>query len=259
MYVMVNPLWTFDRKRIKDHSGIIGVDEAGRGCLAGPVIAGAVLLPRSFFQKPSNRMACAEINDSKQIKESQREELFDKIAGLEKKGELFWAVGDASVKEIESENIVGATCLAMKKAMDKITSLSRGAWKPTLRSEGDLFFKEIDGDQNSWIVSVDGRPMKRIPYLHEGMIKGDTYSLAIAMGSIMAKVTRDRLMRGLAKQFRGYDFSSNKGYGSPRHLTGLKERGPCIHHRLRFLRKLLSTEAEKKTIKENSQSQLSFF
>jgi ribonuclease HII len=83
---MVNPLWTFDRKRITDHPGIIGVDEAGRGCLAGPVIAGAVLLPRPFFQKPGNRKACAEINDSKQIKESQREELFEKIAGLEKKG-----------------------------------------------------------------------------------------------------------------------------------------------------------------------------
>ena len=76
---MVNPLWTFDRKRIKDHPGIIGVDEAGRGCLAGPVVAGAVLLPRSFFQKPVNRKACAEINDSKQIKESQREELFEKF------------------------------------------------------------------------------------------------------------------------------------------------------------------------------------
>jgi ribonuclease HII len=146
----------------------------------------------------------------------------------------------------------------MKKAMDKITIISKGAWEPILKSERDLFSKEIDVDQNSWIVSVDGRPMKRIPYRHEGMIKGDTFSLAIAMGSIMAKVTRDRLMRELAKQFKDYDFSSNKGYGSPRHLAGLKERGPCIHHRPRFLRKLLSPEAEKNTTKENSQSQLSF-
>ncbi len=255
---MVNPLWTFDRKRIKGHAGIIGVDEAGRGCLAGPVVAGAVLLPCNFFKKAGNRNASSEINDSKQIKEPQREELFQKIKSLGEKGELFWAVGEASVEEIESENIVGATCLAMKDALDHLSVLSKCLWKPTLKSEGDLFSKKTDTDQSSWIVSVDGRPMKRIPYRHEGMIKGDTFSLAIAMGSIMAKVSRDRLMRKLALQYKDYDFSSNKGYGSPKHLAGLEKKGHCVHHRPRFLRKLLFAGGEKKTIEENSQSQLSF-
>ena len=74
--------------------------------------------------------------------------------------------------------------------------------------------------ENTWVVSVDGRPMKKLPFQHEGLIKGDTFSLAIAMGSIVAKVTRDRLMRKLALVYEGYDFASNKGYGSPKHLVG---------------------------------------
>jgi ribonuclease HII len=112
--------------------------------------------------------------------------------------------------------------------------------------------------ENTWVVSVDGRPMKKLPFRHEGLIKGDTFSLAIAMGSIVAKVTRDRFMRKLALVYEGYDFASNKGYGSPKHLAGLQENGPCIQHRPRFLRKILNCGAEKKSNEEDSQSQLSF-
>jgi len=86
---MVNPLWTYDRKRCKSFNGILGVDEAGRGCLAGPVVAGAVLLPSLFFTISGNRRACSEINDSKQLKEEKREELYQSIIKLGEKGPLF--------------------------------------------------------------------------------------------------------------------------------------------------------------------------
>ena len=255
---MVNPLWTYDRKRINSFEGIIGVDEAGRGCLAGPVVAGAVLLPASFFKKALNRKKCADINDSKQIKEGEREALFEQIKKLGEAGELIWASGQASVEEIETENIVGATCLAMKRAMDEVSFKSKKIWSPQEKSENSLFSGLSKNEQGSWIVSVDGRPMKRLPYIHDGLIKGDTFSLAIAMGSLVAKVTRDRLMRMLAEKFPAYDFSSNKGYGSPKHLTGLRASGPCPHHRPRFLRNLLGQGPEGKTISPDEQSQLSF-
>lgn len=255
---MVNPLWTFDRKRTKGCPGIIGVDEAGRGCLAGPVVAGAVLLENEFFKHRGNRKSCSMVNDSKQLKEKQREDLFEQIQKLEEKGDLFWAFGEASVEEIEAENIVGATCLAMKRAMERVSLSSKEIWKPDLKAEKDLFADAMSRKENTWVVSVDGRPMKKLPFRHEGLIKGDTFSLAIAMGSIVAKVTRDRFMRKLALVYEGYDFASNKGYGSPKHLAGLQENGPCIHHRPRFLRKILNCGAEKKSNEEDSQSQLSF-
>jgi ribonuclease HII len=255
---MVNPLWTFDRKRTKSLQGVIGVDEAGRGCLAGPVVAGAVILPSTFFQNTSNRKACSEMNDSKQIKENLREELFEKIVKLSENGELFWASGSASVEEIESENIVGATCLAMKRAMSHVSTLSQGIWKPLHKAEGELFISEVNSVENSWIVSVDGRPMKKLSFRHEGIIKGDSISLAIAMGSLVAKVTRDRLMRKFSLEFPLYDFSSNKGYGSPKHILALKENGPSIHHRPKFLRNLLDSGNKNKTITGDMQSRLSF-
>ncbi len=255
---MLNPLWTYDRKRSKNLAGILGVDEAGRGCLAGPVVAGAVLLPTSFFTVPANRKACLHVNDSKQLKEDQREKLYDSIIELGERKQLFWTSGEATVQEIESENIVGATCLAMKRAMDKISIKSNRLWKPQMKREGGLF----DSKKKStdlWIVSVDGRPMKKLPFEHEGIIKGDTLSLAIAMGSLIAKVTRDRQMKKLSVKFPQYDFSSNKGYGSPKHLKALDSEGTCIHHRPRFLRNILNKPELDQSEDKDQQSQLSFF
>ena len=254
---MANPRWTYDRKEAKRSLGIVGVDEAGRGCLAGPVVAGAVVLPAEFFLKSANRKACSEMNDSKQFAEDRREELYAVILGLAERGELFWASGEASLEEIETENIVGATCLAMKRAMDGASEKSKGLWSPEPKSEDDLF-STIGSSQEDkrWITRVDGRPMKKLPYELSGLIKGDTFSLAVAMGSLIAKVTRDRLMRKFAEEFPDYDFSSNKGYGSPNHLKALKESGPTRLHRPRFLRNLLPVSEEAK--EEDSQSQLSF-
>ena len=254
---MANPRWTYDRKEAKRSLGIIGVDEAGRGCLAGPVVAGAVVLPPPFFLKAANRKACGEMNDSKQFAEERREELYAVILGLADRGDLFWASGESSIEEIETENIVGATCLAMKRAMDGASEKSKGLWSPEPKSEEDLFSTTGSSeDDKKWVVRVDGRPMKRLPYEHQGLVKGDTISLAVAMGSLIAKVTRDRIMRNFAEEFPAYDFASNKGYGSPNHLKALKESGPTRLHRPRFLRNLLPGTEEAK--EEDSQSQLSF-
>ena len=112
----------------------------------------------------------------------------------------------------------------MGRAMQQVADRCNGLWDPQLKSADNLFQSEIEKD-NAWIVSVDGRQMKRLPFHHEGIVKGDTFSLAIAMGSLIAKVTRDRKMKELAEEFPFYDFSSNKGYGSPKHLSALEVIG----------------------------------
>ena len=255
---MPNPLWTYDRKAAKGLPGIVGVDEAGRGCLAGPVVAGATLLSAGFFSKASNRRKCAEVNDSKQLDQAKREKLYEILESLMTAGELWFATGKASVDEIERENIVGGTCLAMGRAMDALAELSGGLWKP--RGKDDLveglFVTEGAASEASWLVLVDGRPMKRLSYLHEGLVKGDTLSLSVAMASIAAKVTRDRLMARMAEWYPEYDFASNKGYGARKHLRALQELGPTPDHRPRFLRKILG---EGKASSENPpQTLLSF-
>lgn len=253
---MPNPLWTHDRKATKGRPGVVGVDEAGRGCLAGPVVAGAALLPAAFFGKASNRKRCAEVNDSKQLDEAKRETLFETLKTLREAGELGFATGEASVEEIESENIVGATCLAMRRAMDALAETCGGLWKPLGRDEAEGLFAAESRPGADWLVLVDGRPMKRLPYAHEGLVKGDSKSLAAAVASIAAKVTRDRLMRSLAERFPAYDFASNKGYGSPKHLRALEERGPVELHRPRFLRRILG-EGEEAAAEESPQTLLS--
>ncbi len=254
---MPNPLWTYDRKATKGRAGVVGVDEAGRGCLAGPVVAGAALLPAAFFAKATNRKRCVEVNDSKQLDELRREALFETLESLRDAGELGFAVGEASVEEIESENIVGATCLAMRRAMDALAETCGWLWKPLGRDEAEGLFATEGGRSADWLVLVDGRPMKRLPHAHQGLVKGDSKSLAVAVASIAAKVTRDRFMRSLAGRFPAYDFASNKGYGSPKHLRALEERGPAEIHRPRFLRRILGEEDEN-TSEESPQTLLSF-
>ncbi len=116
---MPNPRWTHDRKLAKEQLGIVGVDEAGRGCLAGPVVAGAVIIPGAFFSRAKNRKLTEEINDSKQFNEDKREQLYEQVLALAEEQKIFAETGQSSVEEIEEHNIVGATCLAMKRALDK--------------------------------------------------------------------------------------------------------------------------------------------
>ncbi|MAE53204.1 MAG: ribonuclease HII [Opitutae bacterium] len=251
---MPNPRWTYDRKLSKGRCGVVGVDEAGRGCLAGPVVAGCVILPASFFQDSKNRKTVEEINDSKKFLEEKRESLFLRIQKLIESKSVFGATGSASVAEIEEHNIVGATCLAMQRAMESVSQISNKLWKPEI-SEGALF-KGVDPQETEWAVLVDGKPMKKLNYYHQGLVKGDSLSLAVSMASLLAKVTRDQLMKKLDLEFPDYGFASNKGYGAPVHLRALRKLGATTYHRPRFLRNLLSEEETKSPVK-NVQTQLS--
>ena len=180
---------------------LCGVDEAGRGPLAGPVFAAAVILPRG--------LQIEGLNDSKKLSEKKREELFDVI----RKKALDYAIASASVEEIEERNILGATMLAMNRAI------------AGLKIKPDLAL--IDGNRNRDIET----PSRCV-------VKGDAVCADIAAASILAKVSRDRVMLELAKEYPQYHFEQHKGYGTALHYEALREFGPSPVHRPSFLRKM---------------------
>ena len=192
-------LWEMERELHAEGIGLIcGVDEAGRGPLAGPVCAAAVILPPEA-ELPG-------LNDSKKLSEKKREQLFPEIQRLA----LAWSVAFASVEEIEARNILGATMLAMNRA---ISGLS-------LRPELAL----IDGNRN-----------REIQVPSRCVVHGDARCASIAAASILAKVSRDRLMVELAREYPQYGFDRHKGYGTRAHYAALREYGPCPAHRPSFL------------------------
>ena len=180
---------------------ICGVDEAGRGALAGPVFAAAVILPFKIDLKG--------INDSKKLSCAMRERLYDEIVN----NAVSYSVAKAEPEEIESLNILGATYLAMNRAIKNLT----------LPPDISL----IDGNQNSGIK-----------YNSECLIGGDGKSASIAAASILAKVSRDRYMTELSKQYDKYAFEKHKGYGTKLHYERLREFGLCAIHRKSFLKRL---------------------
>ncbi|MBC8126465.1 MAG: ribonuclease HII [Gloeobacteraceae cyanobacterium ES-bin-144] len=177
---------------------IAGVDEAGRGPLAGPVIAAAVILPRDF--------SCPGLDDSKKIRPSKREHLYQILT---EDPAISWAVGEASCGEIDHLNILRATHLAMRRAAE------------ALRPPPDHCL-------------IDGLPLREFPFPYDAIIKGDGRSLSIAAASIIAKVTRDRMMREIDREFPEFGFSKHQGYGTKSHLAALRIHGPCRHHRFSF-------------------------
>lgn len=185
------------------HLGYIcGIDEVGRGPLAGPVVAAAVILPEDC--------QILYVNDSKQLSAKKREELYDEI--MEKAVSV--GVGLVSHERIDEINILQATYEAMRMAISKLSV------KPDVLLNDAVTIPQVD--------------IKQVP-----IIKGDAKSMSIAAASIIAKVTRDRLMEQLDEVYSGYDFAGNKGYGSAKHIQGLKELGPCPIHRRTFITKLI--------------------
>lgn len=182
---------------------ICGVDEAGRGPLAGPVCAAAVILPENKI--------IDGVNDSKKLSEKKRELLFDII----KKEAISYSIAFSSVKEIEKYNILNATMLAMKRAVEG------------LNVKAD--YAIIDGNKT---------PDLKIPC--KSIVKGDANSMSIAAASILAKVSRDRLCYEYAKKYPQYMFDKHKGYGTKLHMERIKEYGPCEIHRMSFLTKILN-------------------
>jgi len=201
MPVRKMPDLKYEKSAWKDgHQIVAGVDEAGRGPLAGPVTAAAVILPRNFKH--------ALLDDSKKLTERRREALYEEITSGSIEG-LIWASGKASPREIEKINILKATHLAMKRAVKKLG---------------------ITPDH----VLIDGLPVPKFPWPHEGIVKGDGKSLSIAAASVIAKVERDREMLAYAKKYPEYGFEAHKGYGTKRHLEALKKHGICKIHRKTF-------------------------
>lgn len=235
----------FDLKQLQEHPELIGVDEAGRGALAGPVVAAAVLVTRAFLESRWAEENARRINDSKQLTAAERDALYLDFEALAAEGHIHAQFGVASVAEIEVENILGATKLAMRRALEGIYPPSVFAPPPR---EPDLFStpEEIAAFQPpaKARILVDGLPLRNFPYPHQGVVQGDSRSLCIAMASIIAKVQRDRMMIELDALHPGYGFAQHKGYGTDEHREAVLRLGRSPEHRETFLRKLLATRVD---------------
>lgn len=184
------------------YGNICGVDEAGRGPLCGPVVAGAVILPKGCD--------ILFINDSKKLSEKMRDVLYDEIS----EGAIAWGIGIVSPERIDKINILQATYEAMKIAIGK------------LKVSPDILLNDA--------VTIPGIDITQIP-----IVKGDAKSQSIAAASIMAKVTRDRIMKEYDIIYPEYGFAKHKGYGTKQHIAALREYGPCPIHRRTFIGKIL--------------------
>ena len=190
-----------DACRKNGYRYIAGVDEAGRGPLAGPVFAAAVILPEDAYIEG--------INDSKKLSEKKREELFDVIC----EKAIAYCIAQCSEKRIDEINILNATFEAMNMAVDGLSI------KPDY-------------------VLVDGNRINGMEIPHETVVKGDAKSISIAAASILAKVSRDRVMYEAAKKYPEYAFDKHKGYGTKVHCDAILKYGPCEIHRETFLKKI---------------------
>ena len=233
-------LRAFDLKQIESLATLIGVDEAGRGALAGPVVAGAVLVSREFLEGRWAVARSGHVNDSKLLTPELRAEVFAELDALVRAGEIHATWGEASVAEIEEFNILGATKLAMRRALEGIHPPAAFA----RQVEPDLFSstEEVRAFQPtvSCRILIDGLALRAFAYPHAGIVRGDARSLCIAMASIIAKVTRDRMMEALDEQYPGYGFAQHKGYATDEHRDAVLRLGRCPAHRTLFLRKLMS-------------------
>jgi ribonuclease HII len=180
------------------HAVVCGVDEVGRGPLAGPVCAAAVILPGDFEHDV--------LTDSKKLSEKQRESLY---AELTQRDDIVWALAQLEPTEIDRVNILQASREAMRRAVLALRSTPTAAL-------------------------IDGLPVPDFPIPQRALVKGDSLSLSIAAASVIAKVTRDRLMHELAQRFPQYGFDVHKGYPTPKHLAALAQHGPCEIHRRSF-------------------------
>lgn len=197
----INTMRLFDQSH-GDYTYICGIDEVGRGPLAGPVVAAAVILPKDC--------AIQYINDSKKLTENKREELYDQIINQA----ISYGIGSIPPNKIDDINILQATLEAMKQAINNMN---------------------IKAD----IILIDAVTIPNISIRQLPIIKGDAKSYSIAAASILAKVTRDRLMVAYDKIFPGYGFADNKGYGSEQHIKAIQKLGPTLIHRKSFIKNFI--------------------
>ena len=184
---------------------VAGVDEAGRGPLAGPVVAAAVVFPATWGSGGFDERL-TDLNDSKQLTEAQRENFFQIITTHP---DLNYAIAIVDAPTIDRINILQATHRAMNEALAKLQPQPQH-------------------------VLVDGRPVKSMTLPQTALVKGDSRSYSIAAASVLAKVTRDRMMLEFDTKFPDYGFAEHKGYGTPQHLAAIQKLGPCAIHRMSF-------------------------
>ena len=193
------PTLRYEKKAYASGARLVaGIDEAGRGPLAGPVVAGAAILPRTFRHKT--------LNDSKQLTPKERDAIY---AELTADPSISWAVGISEVEIIDRYNILAATWRAMKAAVDALP---------------------VAPDH----LLIDGLPVPVFKTRQTAIVQGDCKSFSIAAASVIAKVTRDRLMLKLHEQYPDYNFAEHKGYGTPEHFAALEKHGPSPVHRKSF-------------------------
>lgn len=197
----VNSMMLYEQSH-GDFTYICGIDEVGRGPFAGPVLAGAVILPKD--------VDILYINDSKKLSEKVREELYDEIISKA----IAYGIGSIPPNKIDEINILQATFEAMRQAINN------------LKVRPDILFVDA--------ITIPDVPIRQVP-----IVKGDSKSYSIAAASILAKVTRDRLMVAYDKVFPGYGFADNKGYGSQQHIKAIKKLGPTPIHRMSFIKSYL--------------------
>lgn len=200
-------LFGFDSKLRAEHGIVCGIDEAGRGPLAGDLFTAAVIFDEGVFIEG--------LDDSKKLTEKKREKLFDEICAKARA----WCVATASVEEIERINILQADFRAMERAYAGL-------------------------GMTAGLVIVDGNMLPNIDAPMRSIVKGDAKSASVAAASVLAKVSRDRYMRQMAEKYPHYGFEKNKGYGSKAHYAALDEYGQCDIHRPFFLRKYYAKKAE---------------
>jgi len=229
----------FDLRRLANGGWLAGVDEAGRGSLAGPVVAGAVILEQSFFKGRWCREYSRLIDDSKKMSPSTRAKVFDALPMLSEEGTAYFASGSADAAEIDALNILGATRLAMRRALMAAEAQADGRVRLPLKGADEGLFAGCAGAVPVARVIVDGLPLKPFPFEHEAVVGGDARSLAIALASIIAKVSRDRMMEAMEKAHPGYGFDQHKGYGTEIHREALRRLGPCPQHRAGFVASFL--------------------
>lgn len=205
-----SPTFGFELNLSEQYEVIAGVDEVGRGALAGPIVAGAVVFSR--YEKIIQKLS--EINDSKILTPLKRLEL----DGLIKKHSKYYSIGAVDVEEIDRIGIGAANILAFKRALDSL--------------------KKCD------FALIDGRKFRGFEYPFLCMEKGESKSISIAAASIIAKVYRDTLMQEIHDEIFRYDFASNKGYGTEKHIEALQKFGPSKYHRKTFLTKIFQSEQQ---------------
>lgn len=233
----MNALIQFDKARLE--KAIIGLDEAGRGAFAGPLAVAAVYLDDKAYDFLEAQEISEKVKDSKLMPAEDREEVFLHIKQWAHDDIIKYRLYMASVEEIESLNITGATIEAMKANIKSLLQELPASCYPTGASKCDLF-----GQADPIKILTDGKPFKNLGFFHEAHVSGDNKSFAIGLASIIAKTSRDQYMIKIDELYPDYGFKQHKGYGTEEHTNALKLHGSTPLHRAKFIRNIQNASKE---------------